>query len=465
MNTLKIDKILTHSVLGSIIFFLVIFLVYFVSLKVGGFFGDLLVLLVNDFSALVSKTLINLGVNDGTIDLLTNAVIKGIGTVLSFLPHLLVMFFFMTALEESGYTARVSFIFDKLFSRFNLSGKSIIPFILSCGCTVSGIEASKVIQNGTERENTIMLSPFLPCGAKMAIFGWFSHLFFNGSVILSVAMYLLSIVVLLVVAKILKIFSKGQNYGGFVLELPVLRIPRLYDVFINLIEKSKEFLLKSGTTIFAISIVVWMLSNFGLNGYTFGESQKSFLYYIGEGLKYIFMPLGFGTWQASVSVFSGLLAKEGVVETLQILSLNPETVFDSTASVYAFLAFNLLCPPCIASISTAKRELKSNVKLLKMIAIELVTAYLVALVINLTGIIINLQLGLILSIIIGIIILAIFLVCVKNIIKGKSTCACTSCNRNNCGTKNHVRFNERVGKCSRGCVLSRGVGRGKTKVS
>ena len=464
MNTLKIDKILTHSFFGSVIFFIVIFLVYFVSLKVGGFFGDLLVSLLNDFSNMVSKTLLNLGVNDASIDLLVNGVIKGIGTVLSFLPHLLIMFFFMTALEESGYTARVSFIFDKLFSKFNLSGKSIIPFILSCGCTVSGIEASKVIQNGTERENTIILSPFLPCGAKMAIFGWFSHLFFNGSVILSVAMYLLSIVVLLIVAKILKIFSKDQSSGGFILELPVLRVPRPYDIFINLIEKSKEFLVKSGTTIFAISIVVWVLSNFGINGYAYGESQNSFLYYIGEGLKYIFMPLGFGTWQASVSVFSGLLAKEGVVETLQILTSNSQTLFDSTASVYAFLAFNLLCPPCVASISTAKRELKSNAKLLKMIAIELVTAYSVSLIINFVGIIINLQLGLILSIIIGIIILAIFLLCVNNIIRGKRACVCTSCSRNNYGTKNDVRLNERVGKCSRGCVLSRGVGGRKEKV-
>ena len=357
-KTEKIDKILTHKFYGLIIFFAVMFLIYFLSLKVGGSVGDKIGELIDAFGEITVKNLHKWGVNKVSISMLVDGVIKGVGSVLSFLPHLIIMFFLMTALEESGYASRVSLIFDKLFSSLSLSGKSVIPFVLSFGCTVAGIEGAKTIESTKERRLAIILSPFLPCGAKSAVFGWFSHVFFNGRAIIALSLYLLSILVLIAVAKVYTFFNKEKETSTFILELPILRIPRLKETSSVLMVKIKEFLIKTGTVILAVSIGVWLLSNFGFKGYTNGETVGSFLYYIGNIIKYIFYPLGFCSYQTSVSILTGIFAKEAVVESLEILSSNPETLFSNGFSVYAFMVFTLLSPPCLASLfASAKLSL------------------------------------------------------------------------------------------------------------
>ncbi|MBQ7339509.1 MAG: ferrous iron transporter B [Clostridia bacterium] len=463
-NTEKIDKVLTHGFWGFFIFILVMTIVFSFTLKLGGYLGDELIGVIGKISDLTANFALKKGVNFATVSLLVDGVFKGIGSVLSFLPHLLIMFSFMTFLEESGYTARVSFLFDKIFSRFNLSGKSVIPFVLSFGCSVSGIEASKVIENRKEREATIMLAPFIPCGAKMAILGWFSYRFLGGSVLLALLSYFISIVILFLVAKIFKKFDKGENSEGFILELPVLRLPRLKNILSVLFIKTKEFLIKSGTVIFAVSIVVWLLSNFGPNGITYKNAENSFLRLLGEGLKYLFYPLGFSSWESCVSVLSGLLAKESIVETLEILSVDFDSLFSSPYKAFSFMAFNLFCPPCVATLAIAKRELKSVKKLFKMIGVEFAVAYLVSFGINLIGIIISLDIGLILSIFIGIILLVGFAFAIKRI--GKGDCQdCKKCRKVNCEIQNHVRLYERIGNGARRRVFSRRVdGREKTNL-
>lgn len=442
-KTEKIDKILTHRVYGFIIFFIVMFLVYFLSLKVGGYIGDKIGELIDAFGEITSKNLYKLGVNQVSVSMISNGVIKGVGSVLSFLPHLIIMFFLMTALEESGYASRVALIFDKLFSSLSLSGKSVIPFVLSFGCTVAGIEGAKTIESTKERRLAIILSPFLPCGAKSAVFGWFSHVFFNGSALIALSLYLLSILVLIAVAKVYTFFNKEQESSTFILELPILRIPRLKETSSVLLVKIKEFLIKTGTIILAVSIGVWILSNFGFKGYTNGETVGSFLYYIGNGIKYIFYPLGFSSWQASVSLISGIFAKEAVAESMEILSLYPETLFSNGFSVYAFMAFTLLSPPCLASLFASAKGLNDKKLFRKMLLMEFLIAYFIAFIINSIGFLISLDKGLLLSVFVGIIGLTIFIASIKVAIKKRCNGVCAFCKGVNCGKKNNVRLYER----------------------
>ncbi len=438
-RTEKIDKVLSNGFFGGIIFIAVMSLVYFLSLKFGGLAGDKLVELIVKFSNYTAEIMRRCGCNEVAVDLLINGVFKGVGTVVSFLPHIIIMFFLMTFLEESGYTARVALLFDKLFSSLSLSGKSAIPFVLSCGCTVAGIEASRTIEGSKERELTIMLTPFLPCGAKSAVFGWFAHVFFDGSVIVALSLYFLSILVVIIIAKIYTLVNNTKEVAPFVLELPIIRFPTITNVLSVIILKVKEFLIKSGTTIFAVSVGVWLLSNFGFRGYVCGDISNSFLYYLGNGLKYLFYPLGFGNWQASVSIITGSLAKEAVVETLQILHEYPQVLFDNAFSVYAFMAFTLLSPPCLASVSVAYRELKSKRKVAFMLLLEIYVAYVVALIINTIGKVLSLDIGLILSLFIVIIVSTIFILSLRNVIKRKCCGACVSCKRVSCETtKNDV---------------------------
>ncbi len=445
-NTEKIDKILTHSFFGFVVFAFVMLGVYFVSLKLGGIMGDKTLELLDLLGDMTAKFLLKTGVNKVSIDLLVNAVFKGVGSVLSFLPHLLIMFLLMTWLEGSGYTARVSLIFDRLFSRLGLSGKSVIPFVLACGCTVSGIEGARTIENVKEKELTVMLAPFLPCGAKSAVFGWFSYVFFGGNAMIALSLYLLSFAVVIVVAKL---YSKKIRRGEkpfYVLELPPLRVPKIQGVMSCLWVHAREFLAKTGTVIFALSIGLWLLLNFGFSGYVAGDETKSFLYLLGNGIKYIFYPLGFGNWQASVSAITGILAKEAVVETMQILTSHPQTLFSNGFSVYAFMVFTLLSPPCVATLSMARRELNDDKKVLLMMGMEFVVAYLLAFLINMFGILISLDVGLILSCGIVIITLLILAFCVQKAIKGKCKGFCRLCGQEKCNAKNDVRLYERGGQ-------------------
>lgn len=398
----KIDNVLLNNFLSIPILVIVLSFMFFVTNKVGGYFSNQISKTVDAISNSVEKKFIYNGMPTWFISLSTNALIKGVGAVFSFLPQILILFFFLTIIEESGYASRIAYILDRTFKCLNLSGKAVIPLLVASGCSVSGIMATRTIENEKERKKVIFLLPFVPCGAKMALFSWLSIALFKGSVFISVSLYLLSFFVIIVLSKFL--FKKSAFDGDFIIEIPPLRMPRLKDVFFVLTEKIKEFMLKAGSVIFIVSLVIWGLSNFNFYGYNNGKIEESFLYLIGDLIKYIFYPLGFLKKEIAISLLSGILAKEGIVEALKMLTPNVKSLFDFSFTAYSFLTFILFSPPCVATLSIIRKEVGEK-SLFKMILSWIIIAYLVALSINLIGFIYYYNSYLILLVILVIILL------------------------------------------------------------
>ncbi|MBQ3115769.1 MAG: ferrous iron transporter B [Clostridia bacterium] len=426
--TQKIDDLLLGKKTGLPIFIVVMLMVYFVSIRLGGVFGGMIENAFNSAQSGVMAYFTAKKVPNWITSLSCEAVIGGIGTVLSFLPQILILFALLSILEQSGYCARTSFLLDRIFRSIGLSGKSFIPMMLGCGCTVSGIMATRTIERESERVMTIYLTPFIPCGAKTAVFGWFASLLFNGSAFVATAMYFLGILCVCTFGRILKRLKIFRDKSApFILEIPTLKIPHVKDVWFVLKDKVKDFLTKAGLIVFVFSVILWALRNLGFSGYTYGDVKKSFLYIFGNKLKYIFYPLGFASWETAVAVLSGIFAKEAVIETLTLLSKTPATLFSSPFSALSFTAFILLSPPCIASISMASSELKSKKLTFYMLIFHLFTAYTVSLAINLLGILINACNRLILPVIIVIIIVVTLVLAIKRLKKCKKDCA--NCSR------------------------------------
>ncbi len=430
--TQKADNILTHKIWGIPIFLCVITLVYFLSINLGGFLGGYVSLFFERLKENTTFSLMKLGVSEWLISLLCGAVINGVGSVLAFLPQVLVLFALMSIIEQSGYASRIAFVLDRFFRAFGLGGKSLMPMILSCGCTVTGLTATRTIESEQEKKMTVFLCPFMPCSAKMAVFGWFSFKFFGGKAIVATSMYFLSILTVAIMGCVLKRFKTfKENNGGFILEMPTLRFPPIKDVFAVMWEKSKDFTAKAGSVIFIVSIVIWLLMNMGFRGYTFGAIEDSFLYNIGSLLKYMFYPLGFGNWQASVSVITGALAKEAVIETLEIIDCDISAIFYNNWSIFAFISFILLSPPCIASIAMAKRELKNKKLLIAMFVFQFASAYVVAFIINGIGFLLSKRL--ILHAIIVIILIVALIFCILSLKKRKCRlCGACKLGENKC---------------------------------
>ena len=416
----KIDKITTGKYTSLVIFFAVITLVYFLSIKLGGVLGGKVGELFVQLSKSAESSLKNANAPEWFMGFTCGAILKGFGSVLSFLPQVIILFSLMSLLEDSGYLSRVAFVFDGIFSKLGLSGKSLIPLILSSGCTVTGINSTRTIEGEAERKLTIMIAPFMPCSAKSAVFGWLSVVFFNGSAIVATSLYFLSIIICAISGVILRKFKCLHGGGAtFFLEIPPYRLPSLKNVLRAISDKVKEFILKAGSIVFSVGLIAWFLQSFGVTGYVGTEIEKSLLYVIGNGIKYIFYPLGFGTWQASVSLASGILAKEAVIETLQIIGADVNTLFNSLPSVYAFMVFIMLSPPCIASLSVAKKELGDKKLFWLMIAYQIVVAYVTAFVINLIGNIFIIANGLLFWISVGIIILTIGIASIKRLLQDR----------------------------------------------
>ncbi len=424
----KIDKVILNKYLALPIFFTVMTVIYFLSIRIGGRIGEFVSEWFEGSAHKISLVLEYKGVPEWIISLLCGAVIKGIGHILAFLPQILVLFTLLSIMEESGYSARVAFIIDGVLKRIGLSGKSFIPMMLGCGCSVTGIMASRTVEGENEKRMTVFLTPFMPCGVKTAVFGWFSSVFFGGSAILATCMYFLGIMAVVVVGRILKSTKRFSVANApFIMEIPKLRVPRIKEIFFVLYEKTKEFTVKAGLIIFILSVILWFLRSFGLKGYVGNAVENSFLYFIGNGIKYIFYPLGFKDWQASVALISGVMAKEAVVETFQLLNVDMSAVFLTPYSVYSFCAFVLLSPPCLATLTTAYRELKSAKWTIAMILMQFFTGYSVALIINLLGLLKERANGLILSLIIVIILLTLLILSIKKLRKCKCVSGCKGC--------------------------------------
>lgn len=370
--TLKLDKILLGKFSAFPVFFLLIFLVYFISIKFGGELSSIVSQNIKNLSLNVKNALLKGGMALPFVSLLSEGVLKGIGSVLSYLPQIILLFILVGILEQSGYMSRISFILDRLFGLVNLSGKAVVPLVLSSGCTATGITACRAVESKCERERLIYISPFIPCSAKSVVFGWFSYNLFNKSALVATSLYFLGIFASIIYSVLSG--KEDKKDSSFAFEIPYLRWPSFSTIFSVVKVKVKDFVFKAGTIILTISVVVWALSKTGFSGYVGDNVEKSFLFYIGNSIKFLFVPLGFGNWKACVALLSGVFAKEGVIETLQILSLNG-SVFSNLGAVYSYLIFILLSPPCVASIFTAKKELNSLKKTLKLVGIEFLIGY------------------------------------------------------------------------------------------
>ena len=413
--TEKIDGVLLNKYLGIPILILIMTAVYFITMKFGGILSQRITEAVKTTSEKVNSALLEKGLATWFCSFLTDGVIRGLGSVLAFFPQVTILFFLMTVIEESGYSARIAFLLDKIFKSIGLGGKSVIPLVLSCGCTVNGVLATRIIENEKERRRTLFLLTFMPCSAKTAVVCWLSSVLFNGNPFVPVLSYFFSFLIVAILGKIMLKRDVG-NDSEYPFEVPKYRIPPLKSFFNVLLERTKEFLLKAGSVVFAVSVVLWCLKNFGFSGYGVGI-ENSFIYILGNAIKYVFYPLGFGSAEASVSVVFGLFARESVAESLLLLCDNVSVVFPTGFSALSFLSFFLLAPPCVSALSALRKE-STKKDFVKIIAFGLITAYCVSLLINLSGLLIRSN-TLIFCFISGIIILGLAAITVVRTVRRK----------------------------------------------
>ena len=402
----KIDRIVTNRILGIPIFIAVMFVVYYISVTTIGtivtdWTNDTFVGAIQD---IVSKGLESVGVNSVLEGLVVDGIIGGLGAVLGFVPQMAILFLFLSILEDCGYMVRIAFVMDRVFRHFGLSGKSFIPLLISSGCGIPGIMASKTIEQDNDRRLTIMTATFIPCGAKLpviALMGGVMTSYATGSYtaggFMAPIMYFVGIVAVLVAAIILK---KTKPFSGkpapFVMELPQYHIPQAKTVLLHVWERLKGFIIKAGTILLLATVVMWILGNFGFAGGGFGmvdDSADSLLAVIGGVIAPIFAPLGFGEWQPVAASLSGFTAKEAIVSTMGVLanvaeSQSEDTVtvaqaiqtwFPSAVAAFSFLLFNLLDSPCLAAIATMAQQMQSKKWFWFAILFQNVFAYLVTL--------------------------------------------------------------------------------------
>ena len=357
----RLDRILTGKFTAIPAFIAIMALVFYLTFSViGPFLSDLLDMGIQALTALVDQGLTAYGINPVVHSLVIDGIFAGVGSVLSFLPVIVTLFFFLSILEDSGYMARVAFVMDKLLRKIGLSGRSIVPMLIGFGCTVPGVMATRTLPSDRDRKITILLTPFMSCSAKVPIYGFFSAAFFpEHSALVMVILYFSGILFGILFALLLR----GTLFRGepvpFVMELPNYRLPGLRNVGQLLWDKAKDFLTRAFTVIFLATIVIWFLQTFDLKLNVVSDSQGSILASLAGLISPVFQPLGFGTWQISTSLITGFMAKESVVATLTVLvgSGSALAAFLSPLTAASLLAFILLYTPCIAAISAIRREL------------------------------------------------------------------------------------------------------------
>jgi ferrous iron transport protein B len=329
-------------------------------------------------------------VNDALHSLVINGVFNGVGSVLSFLPIIVTLFFFLSMLEDSGYMARVAFVMDKLLRKIGLSGRSIVPMLIGFGCTVPGVMASRTLPSERDRKMTILLTPFMSCSAKLPIYAFFTAAFFPGhGAVVMVALYVFGIIMGILTALICnRTMFRGEPVP-FVMELPNYRMPGAKNVIQLLWEKAKDFLQRAFTVIFLATIVIWFLQTFDFHMNMVADSKDSLLASIAGVLAPLFAPLGFGDWRVSTALITGVMAKESVVSTLSVLfgtTANLSNILNP-ASAVALLVFSLLYTPCIAALSSVKRELGGKWALYVAFA-QCVIAWIVAFIVRMIAMLI-----------------------------------------------------------------------------
>ena len=408
----KIDRIVTNRILGLPIFILTMFIVYYVSVTT---VGTMVTDWTNDsfvgtIQSVVSDGLGNAGVADWLVSLVSDGIIGGLGAVLGFVPQMAILFLFLSVLEDCGYMVRIAFVMDRVFRHFGLSGKSFIPLLISSGCGIPGIMASKTIEADNDRRLTIMTATFIPCGAKLpviALMGGIMTAYVTGDYVaagfITPLMYFIGVVAVLVAAIILK---KTKPFSGkpapFVMELPQYHIPSVKTVLLHVWERLKGFIIKAGTILFLATVIMWILSSIGNTGSGIGfveDSNDSIMAILGGILAPIFAPLGFGKWQPVAASISGFSAKESIVSTMGVLAnvagddaedtmivgAAIKAWFPTAVAAFSFLLFNLLDSPCLAAISTMAHEMQSRKWFWFAILFQNVFAYVVCLIVYQVG--------------------------------------------------------------------------------
>ena len=335
----------------------------------------------------VDNWMTSAGVNDVLHSLVIDGVFNGVGSVLSFLPVIVTLFFFLSLLEDSGYMARVAFVMDKLLRKIGLSGRSIVPMLVGFGCTVPGVMASRTLPSERDRKMTIMLTPFMSCSAKLPIYAFFAAAFFPGhGAIVMIALYFGGIIMGILMALLMRKTLFSGEAVPFVMELPNYRMPGAKNVGHLLWDKAKDFLQRAFTVIFMATLVIWFLQTFNTHLSIVTDSKDSILAMLASVVAPIFKPMGFGDWRISTALITGFMAKESVVSTLSILFGNTAALLDSITplSAASLLAFCLLYTPCVAAIASIKRELGSKWAAGVVIG-QCVIAWLAALVVYLVG--------------------------------------------------------------------------------
>lgn len=387
IRSVKIDSILTHKYFAIPIFILVMFLVFFLTFNVfGAVLSDLLSMLIDDITALVDAGLTAYGINPVVHSLVIDGIFAGVGSVLSFLPIIVVLFFFLSVLEDTGYMARIAFVMDKLLRKIGLSGRSIVPLLVGFGCTVPAVMASRTLSSERDRRMTIMLTPFMSCSAKIPIYAVFAAAFFQKyAALVMIGMYLTGIIIGIIVALIFdRTVFRGKPIP-FVMELPNYRFPSAKSVLLLMWDKAKDFLQRAFTIIFLATVIIWFLQSFDSRLNVVTDSADSILAAIGHLLAPVFAPLGFNDWRIPTALITGFTAKEAVISTLGVL-MGTSTAALGTAlhtlftpvSAISFLVFTLLYTPCVAAIAAVKRELESGWLALGVVILQCVVAWLAA---------------------------------------------------------------------------------------
>lgn len=400
----KIDRIVTNRFLGIPIFMLVMWIVYYVSVTTVGTFvtdwtNDVFVVAIQDAA---TSALSAIGAGDMVMGLVVDGIIGGLGAVLGFVPQMAILFLFLSILEDCGYMVRIAFVMDRVFRHFGLSGKSFIPLLISSGCGIPGIMASKTIEQDNDRRLTIMTATFIPCGAKLPVIALMGGVIsgevagYQESSFIAPLMYFIGIVAVLVAAIILK---KTKPFSGkpapFVMELPQYHIPQAKTVLLHVWERLKGFIIKAGTILFLACVVMWFLGGFGFVDGSFGmveDSADSLMAMIGGVIAPLFAPLGFGEWQPVAASISGFTAKEAIVSTMGVLAnVSGDTEdavnvaagvaswFPSSIAAFTFLMFNLLDSPCLAAIATMAQQMQSRKWFWFAILFQNIFAYIVCL--------------------------------------------------------------------------------------
>ena len=395
-RSMAIDRVLTHRIFAIPLFIAIMCTVFFLTFHVvGAFLSDLMAYAVDGLTLLADKALTAYGINPVVHSLIIDGVFAGVGSVLSFLPIVVTLFFFLSSLEDSGYMARVAFVMDKLLRKIGLSGRSFVPMLIGFGCSVPAIMATRTLSSNRDRQMTILLTPFMSCSAKIPIYTLFSAAFFPGHELpVMILLYFGGMAVGILAALVLKSTLFRGNPVPFVMELPNYRLPSPKSVLLLMWEKAEDFLTRAFTVIFMATVIIWFLQSFDLRLNVVTDSTASILASLGRLVSPLFAPLGFGDWRMVTALVSGFTAKEAVVSTFGvILGVSTDQLRSALhllftpASAASFLVFCLLYTPCVAAVATIHRELGSKWKTLVVVIGQCVIAWLAALVVYQTALV------------------------------------------------------------------------------